>query len=331
MFSSATSFNQDISMWNTSKVTNMVSMFTQAKSFNQPLNNWDTSNVELMYGMFSGNEQFNQDISSWDTSKVTRMNDMFYGAENFNQDISSWNTGNVVNMNNMFGQAFNFNQNIGNWDTRNVTHMQNMFTGARSFDQNIGTWDISSLDSGGLQFFCQNKYEPFATSNYDAILIGWSTLSGSETQIPINVSVDFYNSQYSTAGESARNKLINDYNWTITDGGEYIPHTIRVGSPDPNEGRVQWVGVGSGSLLERELPLILNNGDQTNTIHLKAKPGSNYVFSHWESNIDLGAASANPATYWTGYPGFTPGDPKWLSIILPENQSINITAIFVPE
>lgn len=223
LFSGKETFNSDISSWNTGNVTDMNSMFAGCKQFNQDIGGWNTSNVELMYGMFSANEQFNQDISSWDTSKVTRMDNMFSGAENFNQDISSWNTGNVVNMNNMFRQAFNFNQNIGNWDTRNVTHMQNMFTGARSFDQNIGTWDISSLDSGGLQFFCQNKYEPFATSNYDAILIGWSTLSGSETQIPINVSVDFYNSQYSTTGESARNKLINDYNWSITDGGLQAP------------------------------------------------------------------------------------------------------------
>ena len=45
MFKQASAFNQDISDWRTSKVTDMSCMFNGAKAFNQDIGDWDTSNV----------------------------------------------------------------------------------------------------------------------------------------------------------------------------------------------------------------------------------------------------------------------------------------------
>ena len=64
-------FNQDISGWDVSNVTNMFEMFLAASSFNQPLNDWDVSNVTNMYGMFSETTSFNQDLSNWSVGNVT--------------------------------------------------------------------------------------------------------------------------------------------------------------------------------------------------------------------------------------------------------------------
>ena len=50
----ASNFNDNISKWNVSNVTNMSFLFENAYSFNQPIGNWNVSKVQYMNGMFSG-------------------------------------------------------------------------------------------------------------------------------------------------------------------------------------------------------------------------------------------------------------------------------------
>ena len=62
LFESATSFNQNISSWDVSNVTNMERMFFEASNFNQNISSWDVSNVTDMAGMFYDATAFNQPI-----------------------------------------------------------------------------------------------------------------------------------------------------------------------------------------------------------------------------------------------------------------------------
>ena len=52
-------------------------MFNDAATFNQDLSTWDVSNVTNMSYMFGIAENFNQDLSAWDVSNVTDMSSMF--------------------------------------------------------------------------------------------------------------------------------------------------------------------------------------------------------------------------------------------------------------
>jgi surface protein len=154
MFSNASSFNQDLSTWNTSNVTTMSNMFINAINFNENIRIWNTSNVSSVNNMFRGASSFNQDISRWSTSKITNMTGMFLNASSFNQNISSWNVSNVILMGDMFANALNFNQNISPWITSNVTNMFRMFQDASKFKQNLSLWSVSNVVNAA-NIFCR--------------------------------------------------------------------------------------------------------------------------------------------------------------------------------
>jgi len=166
MFSSCYLFNQPLNThkvtrnddstyiaWDVSNVINMQSMFGGARSFIQPLNNWNVSNVENMIGMFSGCYKFNQPLEKWDISKVEWCFNMFAEAKSFNQPLNKWNLSNKVYMTNcMFSGAISFNQNLNNWKLSNVHHTRYMFKNAESFNQNINEWDMSNIDDMNYMF-----------------------------------------------------------------------------------------------------------------------------------------------------------------------------------
>ena len=55
IFDDATAFNQDISSWNVSSVTNMSNKCLQdATAFDQDISSWDVSSVTDMGNMFNG-------------------------------------------------------------------------------------------------------------------------------------------------------------------------------------------------------------------------------------------------------------------------------------
>ena len=242
-FNNAAKFNQDIGMWDTSNVTNMAHAFANVfspaftHSFNQDIGGWDTSNVTNMEGMFLNAHNFNRDLSLWDTSSVTNIRALFHGALLFNGDVSSWNTSSVTDfsfafraagafnrdiggwdtsaatsMSDMFALADSFNQNISGWDTSRVVDMSRMFIGAEVFNQNLGGWNVSALENANEML---SQAYSLGTPNYDALLVGWASQT-----VQRDVVFSAGNTKYSP-GISARSrqKLIDEYNWTITDGG----------------------------------------------------------------------------------------------------------------
>ena len=147
MFSGATNFNRPLDKWNTTNVKVMSGMFYGATNFNRPLNNWNTTNVTSMSKMFEGAQRFNQPLDKWNTSNVKDMSYMFASTERFNQPLDKWNTSNVKVMSSMFSDATNFNHPLDKWDTSNVTNMSEMFNNAVSFNRPLNTWNTANVTS----------------------------------------------------------------------------------------------------------------------------------------------------------------------------------------
>lgn len=58
-------FNEDISKWDVSNVTNMNFLFYNVCNFNQNINNWNISNVKNMAGIFWNAVSFNPINAKW--------------------------------------------------------------------------------------------------------------------------------------------------------------------------------------------------------------------------------------------------------------------------
>jgi len=231
MFQDAIAFNQDIGRWDVSAVSNMSSMFSRAIAFNQAIGGWDVSEVTDMSWMFSESKAFDQDLSDWNVTKVRDFNGMFRQAEVFNGDLSGWGFPNARDMMWMFREAKLFNQDLSGWDVSHVVDMEGIFQGASSFNRDIGSWDISQVND--MRNMLSNS--GLSRENYDATLIGWAAQNGLQRAVLLGAQGLSY-----CAGAEARQKLIDDFEWTIIDDGEAEDCDNGIGPADPDHFITVW-------------------------------------------------------------------------------------------
>ncbi|MDA9359514.1 BspA family leucine-rich repeat surface protein, partial [Flavobacteriaceae bacterium] len=221
-----TSFNSDISFWDTSNVTSMYEMFNDASLFDKDIGNWDTSNVTTMFGMFGGASAFNQDIGSWDTSKVTTMGLMFQDASSFNQDIGGWDTSSVTNMASMFSLASVFNQDLEGWCVSSITSEPTDFALSSAPDFiNKPLWGKEftvALTTGsnsqtvtGTNAITDIVYTatPICAGTLSASVSG---LDGTAGEVTAGIYLDFVNNTATLQGDSA---ATGTFNYTVTFSG----------------------------------------------------------------------------------------------------------------
>lgn len=106
MFSGASSFNQNIGIWDVNcPADGIAAMFMNATSFNQDIGGWDISCGPDISETFSGATSFNQDLSNWDVSEIRNFRGLFDGATSFDQDLSSWNIRGNVRLDHMLDHS----------------------------------------------------------------------------------------------------------------------------------------------------------------------------------------------------------------------------------
>lgn len=129
----------DLSLLNTSMVTNMNNMFKDCKASTLDLSNFDTSLVTKMSLMFEGCIYLDTlNISSFDTSKVTAMDRMFASCQMLtsldlsNFDITAINNG---KLNQMFSDCRALKTlDLSSFNTSRITEMLSMFQNCTSLE-----------------------------------------------------------------------------------------------------------------------------------------------------------------------------------------------------
>lgn len=128
-----------------------------------------------------------------------------------NDSINDWDVGHISNFQFLFNASVNFNPYIPDWNMQSATVMNHSFRNS-DFDQDLSNWSIINLVAASS--FLQDSQ--LSTANYDNTLISWAAQN-----VKNNLIIHFGTSKYTLGGaaEAARTSLINDHNWTITDGG----------------------------------------------------------------------------------------------------------------
>lgn len=194
---------------NLSQVRNVSYMFQDAKSVDGGLENWDVSNIEVFARMFSGASKFNGDISRWDMRNAFNTEYMFAGASLFNRNVGGWNVEKAGIMRGMFSGAVSFNKSVDSWTLTKAFNVEDIFRNAASYNQSIENWNIGSIQNiKGLL-----NGTALSTNVYDAMLNAWA-----RTQTAKDVVIDAGNSTF-CHGAEARQRLITELRWTITDAG----------------------------------------------------------------------------------------------------------------
>lgn len=213
-----------ISLWSTSALQNLQGTFRNSTSLTSlDLSNWDTSNVTLFTstaGVTPLNGTFylcssltSLNLTGWVSTSTSTLRGLFRNCSSLTS-ISGVNgliTGNITVLEWLFSNCGFTTLDLSTSNTSNVTNFNSIFRVSTSLTTlNLSGWNIES----GTNFNNFLTDVPLNTTSYDNILINF----GGQTPITER-TFDANLCKYTSAAESARNTLINDYDWIINDDG----------------------------------------------------------------------------------------------------------------
>jgi hypothetical protein len=208
--------NPDVSLLDTSNVTNFSRMFFNASNSTPDTSGWDTSSSTDMSYMFYNAAAATPDTSGWDTSGVDNMQYMFMYAFLADPDTSGWDTGLVTNMSFMFYSTSGrgvADPDVSGWDTSNVSSFKQMFYRAGTADPDMSSWNFSS----GTDYTSMLYQSGLSTASYDGFLNKLN--SDRVTYSLTGRSIGYITSTYTTATSGTARGALLANSWSFSDDG----------------------------------------------------------------------------------------------------------------
>lgn len=155
------------------------------------------------------------DVTATDVPDLSGTNSiagMFRGCVKLvgNASFANWDTRHIQ----LFGTGNNgfirdcklFNAPISGWDTSSAVAYNEFAFGANALDQNFGGYNMenTSLISNML------RDSNLSVANYSNTLIGWASQN-----LKPNLTLRSRGLRYNAAGQTARQYIINNFNWTF--------------------------------------------------------------------------------------------------------------------
>ena len=234
-FSRTSNAPSSIANWRPMKNANLESVFEFYNSFDTlpDLNDWAYECDLVRYTEDVQLPNFGQGLSGGNSRSFSYAFGGF-GTNEYSGSFSKWSIKPHFDNNTSF-QSFNlqgflrgqvlYNEPV-DWIelpfysddvTRKSVAIPNMFNGASSFNQSLTHWRFDNVSNA--QNFLNGS--AMSVENYSNLLI-WIAqhLDDADKDLRTNVNFGAQGLQRNAAGTAARNRLINERNWTITDGGE---------------------------------------------------------------------------------------------------------------
>lgn len=167
---------------------------------------------EYMFSACSNIISFN--AGNANTSLVNNFRFMFFACNSMQTiDITSFDTSSATNMAYMFEASSSMaSLDLSNFNTSNVTSMERMLRATGGTLIGIEDFNITSLTNANAFLL----FRSIPTLQYNNLLVNWEAQN-----VNNNVSFGGGNSTYTAGGPAAtaRQALIDNHSWTITDGG----------------------------------------------------------------------------------------------------------------